>query len=400
MPTYLTPGVYFGEIGSSGRLLGAYDKLDPAIYALEARMPGPRWWSEHSTAAFLGVASQGPLQQPMFLSEWQQFGYTFGDFVEGAYLAHAVHGFFNNGGRSCYVVRIGGSAEVGVGIALDDFIGGMAALEAIQDISTVCVPDIMSAYERGMLDLDGLQAIQLGMIDHCHLMGDRVAILDPPPGLHPQQVKEWRVDRAGYDSEYAALYYPWIKVYDPASGHIFVPPSGHIAGIFARSDLLRGFHRAPANQTVQGALALDVYMLHKEQELLYPAGVNLLVASSTRGLVVWGARTLSSDPTWRDLQWRRVAIFIQRNIRQGTQWVVFERTDDTDVWARVLHDLADFFHLLWRSGVLWGDTPEQAYALRCDEETNPAEARIIVVEVSVALQRYQYFDFQVVYSCG
>ena len=102
MAAYLIPGVYFEELESSGRLLGAHDKLDPAIYAVDAHIPKPRWLSEHSTAAFLGVASRGPLHQPCLLSEWQQFQHTFGDFVEGGYLAHAVYGFFNNGGRSCY----------------------------------------------------------------------------------------------------------------------------------------------------------------------------------------------------------------------------------------------------------------------------------------------------------
>src|SRR5947207_2456523 len=124
----------------------------------------------------------------------------------------------------------------------DDYVGdpadrtGFGGLEAIDPVTMVCVPDLMAAYQKGMLDLEGVQAVQLAVIAHCELMGDRVAILDPPPGLTAQQILEWRVDKVGYDSKYATLYWPWIKIADPASGEmIFVPPSGHIAGIWGRN---------------------------------------------------------------------------------------------------------------------------------------------------------------------
>ena len=120
------------------------------------------------------------------------------------------------------------------------------------------VPDLMAAYQQRLIDLEGVQAVQLAMISHCELMGDRLAILDPPPGLNAQQIKEWRVDKAGYDSKYAALYWPWIKVFDPATGqNVFVPPSGHMAGIWARNDATRGVHKAPANEVVRGAIQLE-----------------------------------------------------------------------------------------------------------------------------------------------
>ena len=117
----------------------------------------------------------------------------------------------------------------------------------------------MCAYQSGAIDLEGVQAVQLAMIAHCELMGDRVAILDPPPGLNAQQVKEWRVDKAGYDSKYAALYWPWVKVFDPADGQskLFVPPSGHMAGIWGRNDDTRGVHKAPANEVVRGVIGLE-----------------------------------------------------------------------------------------------------------------------------------------------
>ena len=123
----------------------------------------------------------------------------------------------------------------------------------------LAVPDLMSLYQKGIIDVEGVQAVQAAMIAHCELMGDRVAILDAPPGLNAQQVKEWRVDKVGYDSKYASLYWPWIKVLDPLTGKgAFVPPSGHMAGVWARSDDTRGVHKAPANEVVRGALALEL----------------------------------------------------------------------------------------------------------------------------------------------
>ena len=141
----------------------------------------------------------------------------------------------------------------------------------------VAVPDAMAAYQKGVIDLDGLKAIQLGMIAHCELMGNRVAILDAPPSLNAQQVKDWRMDQAGYDSKFAALYWPWIKVFDPASGeNMLVPPSGHVAGICGRNDDTRGVHKAPANEVIRGAIDLEVNITKGEHDPLNPVGVNCI----------------------------------------------------------------------------------------------------------------------------
>ena len=130
-----------------------------------------------------------------------------------------------------------------------------AGLEAIDTVTMVCVPDLMAAFSSGSIEREQVKAVQLAMIAHCELMGDRMAILDPLPGLSVQQVHDWRVNEAGYDSKYAAMYYPWLEVFDPASGHnIPVPPSGHMAGVWARNDATRGVHKAPANEVVRGAV--------------------------------------------------------------------------------------------------------------------------------------------------
>ena len=327
MPTYLSPGVYVEEVESGSRPI---EGVGTAV------------------AAFVGLAEQGPLNAPTLVSNWTQFTGTFGDFVPGGYLAHAVYGYFMNGGGNCYVIRIGGSVaeenghgaakqlppatrgharqplsdrphstpaplrapsrstsptraarrrpmtcsscvvkqggqvveefdratvtrgkqnvatmvnatskvlridETGSGtiekptagnvalvapappaatpspsLAAEDYVGdvadrtGFGGLEAVDDVTMVCVPDLMSAYQQGAIDArDPSRPFSWAMIAHCELMGDRIAILDPPPGLNAQQIKEWRVDKAGYDSKYAALYWPWIKVLDPATGQM------------------------------------------------------------------------------------------------------------------------------------------------------------------------------------
>ena len=167
------------------------------------------------------------------------------------------------------------------------------------------------------------------MIAHCELMGDRVAILDAPPALNAQQVKEWRVDKAGYDSKYASLYWPWIKVFDPLQGQgMLVPPSGHMAGIWARNDDTRGVHKAPANEVVRGVdLARAADRPSGEHDQLNPNGVNCIRAFPGQGIRVWGARTISSDPEWRYLNVRRLFNFVEKSILEGTKWVVFEPND-------------------------------------------------------------------------
>jgi Bacteriophage tail sheath protein len=225
------------------------------------------------------------------------------------------------------------------------------------------------------------------MITHCELMGDRMAILDPPPGLGPQQVKEWRTDKAGYDSKYAALYYPWFTVMDPLSGTTTpVPPSGHIAGIWARNDDTRGVHKAPANEVVRGALGLATQLTKNEQDLLNPIGINCIRAFPGRGIRVWGARTLSSDAEWRYLNVRRLFNYLEESILSGTQWVVFEPNDDA-LWARIRRTIGAFLVNEWRKGALFGLTPDEAFYVKCDRETNPAEgidAGQVVCEVGVA----------------
>ncbi|MEU9047884.1 MULTISPECIES: phage tail sheath family protein [unclassified Kitasatospora] len=251
---------------------------------------------------------------------------------------------------------------------------GFSGLEAIDEITMVAVPDLMSAFQRGDIDAEGLRTVQLAVMSHCEQMGDRIAVLDPPPGLNAQQMRSWRNDEAGFDSRYAALYYPWIKVFDPATGrNVMVPPSGHAAGVWARSDAERGVHKAPANEVIRGAVDLEIRLSKGEQDLLNPIGVNCVRAFPGRGIRIWGARTLSSDPAWRYLNVRRLFNYLEESILLGTQWVVFEPNDDR-LWSSIRRNITAFLTEEWRRGALFGQTAAEAFYVKCDRDNNPPES--------------------------
>ncbi|MFD3971068.1 phage tail sheath family protein [Streptomyces cyaneofuscatus] len=264
---------------------------------------------------------------------------------------------------------------------------GFGGLESIDEITMVAVPDLMSAFQRGDIDAEGVKTVQLAVISHCEQMGDRVAVLDTPPGMNAQQVRTWRNDEAGYDSRYATLYYPWVKVFDPAAGrNSLVPPSGHVAGVWARSDGERGVHKAPANEVIRGAVDLEIRLSKGEQDLLNPIGVNCVRAFPGRGIRIWGARTLSSDPAWRYLNVRRLFNYLEESILLGTQWVVFEPNDDR-LWSSIRRNVTAFLTEEWRRGALFGRTAEEAFYVRCDRSNNPQESidlGQVVCEIGVA----------------
>jgi len=264
---------------------------------------------------------------------------------------------------------------------------GIAGLEAADDVTMVCVPDLMALYQSGKINAEGVKAVQQAVLDHCANMRDRFAILDCPPSLNPQQIKEWRMEEAGYDSKYGAVYYPWIKVANPLGGDaIMVPPCGHLAGIYARSDTERGVHKAPANEIVRGALSAETKITKAEQDILNPVGINCIRPFPGRGIRVWGARTLASDAQWRYINVRRLFNFIEESIEIGTQWVVFE-PNDRDLWERIKRDIRAFLTRVWRDGALFGATPDEAFYVKCDDELNTVEIRDagqVIIEIGIA----------------
>ena len=290
-----------------------------------------------------------------------------------------------------YVIKVEQTNAL-VALKSNDFMGdvtqrsGVEGLEVAEDVTMVCVPDLMAAYESGALDRDGVKAVQLSMIAHCERMQDRMALIDPIPDLSPQDVKVWREKETNYDSKFAALYYPWIKVNGPDGRPMAMPPSGHMAGIYARNDNERGVHKAPANEVIRGVLDPAVQVTKGEQDTLNPIGVNCIRTFTGRGVRVWGARTLSSDPAWRYINVRRLFNYVEKSIENGTQWIVFEPNDE-GLWSRVRRDITAFMMGVWRDGALFGLTPAEAFFVKCDAELNPPDVRDrgqLIVDIGMA----------------
>ena len=273
-------------------------------------------------------------------------------------------------------------------VDLDDYRGestpgertGFAALEEIDDISIVCVPDEAS-------DAEGLQGLTDEIVTHCTTLKDRFAVLQAREQPGDLKDLEPTVGSARLDSSYAAFYYPWLKVRNPETNiETLVPPGGHVAGIYARSDTERGVHKAPANEVVRGAQALQLSTTKAEQDILNPKGVNCIRNFPGRGIRVWGARTASTDPSWKYVNVRRLFLYLEESIDEGTQWVVFEPNDE-NLWARVRQTVSNFLTSAWRDGALMGTTADEAFYVRCDRSTmtqDDIDNGRLIVEIGVA----------------
>ncbi len=232
---------------------------------------------------------------------------------------------------------------------------GIESLKERDDISMVAVPGVTS------------EAVQSALITHCELMKYRIAVLDGEQNA--SEVTEILAHRNAYDSSRAAYYAPWFETLDLATGRTLeVPPSGHIMGIFARSDNERGVHKAPANEVVRNITDLKFKFTKGEQDVLNPTGVNLIREFTGRGIRVWGARTLSSDPDWTYLNVRRLFDFLEHSIDHGTQWVVFEPNNPA-LWDRVVRTIESFLFGVWTTGAMMGTSAKEAYFVRCDRTT-------------------------------
>jgi len=279
-------------------------------------------------------------------------------------------------------------------LGAQDFIGdvtertGLGGLEALDQVRLVLCPDLMAGYDGSPEARERIKTVQTALIANCEKMRYRFAVLDTPPGLTAQQAIEWR-SYVNFDSSYAAMYYPWIQVADltgDGGTTRLVPSSGHMVGIYNRSDADRGVHKAPANEVLLGALDVELHLSKGEQDQLNPLGVNCIRAFPGRGIRIWGGRTLSSDGAWRYVNVRRLFIMVEASLDAGMQWVVFEPNDRT-LWAKVRRDVTAFLKTIWLGGALFGNTPEDAFYVKCDDELNPPEIRDLgqlIIEVGLA----------------
>jgi len=282
------------------------------------------------------------------------------------------------------------SVPVSAGLTDADFLGaesarnGLHAFDTVDDINIVAIPD-----------RPGDREVILAAAAYCQNRGDCFLVADAPLGLNPQaalQFKQGTGDYAGnaFNTSYAALYYPWIQASDPLTGGIKpVPPSGAIVGTYSATDVARGVHKAPAGINegyLNSAVGVERTVTKGEQELLNPEGINVIRSFPGAGIVVWGARTLSADAQWKYINVRRLLLFIEESIEQGTQWVVFE-PNDRSLWAKVKRDVSSFLSVVWQGGALFGSTPQEAFFVKVDDENNPPEVRDLgrlIIDVGVA----------------
>jgi uncharacterized protein len=244
---------------------------------------------------------------------------------------------------------------------------GLAALGEIDDIAIVACPDTTQ------LPLTAQPQAVGNLLDHCEQFKYRIAIVDPPQDSSISDVRHFR---SQFDSTRGALYYPWVRILDPTAKNdpgappamLDLPPSGFAAGIYARSDIERGVHKAPANEVVYGMTKLVFNVTYDRQSVLNPEGINALRFFEGRSNRVWGARTMSSDPEWKYVNVRRLFIYLEHSIDRSTQWAVFEPNNER-LWVSIRQSIEDFLLATWRTGALMGTKPEEAYFVRCDRTT-------------------------------
>lgn len=360
MPTYSAPGVYVEETGFRAKAIEGVPTSVTAFVGPTLAVPARR--GEH------------PL-----LTSFVEFSAIYGGLDDlllecgGSapnYLAHAAAAFFEGGGQRLYVASTPPSGS------RQDYDEALAGLDDLAEIALVSAPGVATDEVTRLL------------IDHVETPGRyRFAVLDAPKGATVAEVQAFR---AAYDSKHAALYYPWVFAAAPLGGaQIALPPSGFACAIFARTDVERGVWKAPANEVMTGALGLERNINAAIQEVLAPLGVNCIRALPGRGIRIWGARTISSDPEWKYVSTRRVMTYLEASLDKGLQWAVLE-PNAPELWAKVVQAVTDFLYNLWRDGGLLGAKAEEAFFVRCDRSTMTQadlDTGRLVCLIGVAAQR-------------
>ena len=349
MPEYTHPGVYVEEID---------------------RGPRPIEGVPTSTAAFLGETERGPLK-PRLVTSYTEFERVFGGvFHPTKYLPHSINGFFENGGQRAFVCRVVGTDAAPPGAA--DYQERLASLENLRAISLVYVPNASVEVAKAV-------------IAHCEKMRYRFAVIDCQQGQ--SAVADLNPMASIGGSSHGAFYYPWIVTADPgSSARSLTPPGGQVLGIYARSDIERGVFMAPSNEVVRGALNVEFNVTEAVQDVLNAKGVNVIRRFPDRGIRVWGARTMVANAEWKYINVRRLFLFLERSIEQGTQWAVFEPNDER-LWGRVADTIRQFLRAQWRAGALQGTREQDAFFIRCDRTTmtqDDIDNGRLICEVGVA----------------
>lgn len=344
MAQYKAPGVYIEEVSNSSRSI----KGEPT------NVTGFVGTTQHVSNERLD--NNNLINIPTQITSWSQFMKSFGTYDESSspFLALSVKAFFDNGGGKCYIVRVPDQATS------DDYIGnarsqtktGLAALEEVA-INLLCIPGVTET------------SVQQAMIAHCENHPNRFCLLDTK---QTDDMSALKTRRYQINSGFGALYYPWLMVSDLQGNTLALPPSGVVAGICAQVDTARGVHKAPANIELRGVLEVDVDISNNEQSSLNVQHINAIRHFPGRGIRVWGARTLSTDPEWKYINVRRLCSFVEHSIENSTEWVVFG-PNAASLWSAVKSSIENFLTTLWRDGMLTGATTKEAFFVRCDRTT-------------------------------
>lgn len=403
MGQYLSPGVYVEEVDSGikpiagvGTSIAGFIGLATDNVIMPFR-PGRPLDPENIVADDrYSVATAGEAQ---LITSWEEFKNKFGDVQrdnnsqrDNEVLANAIYGFFNNGGTRCWVTRVTMlTVDTDAEPDIDQVNNALADFEAIDEIALVAVPMATNIGDADdAANLTRRVAIRGMVLSHCENMGDRFAILDGEEDvagpLVPSAIYSNAAgDAMGTTSNYGAVYYPWIDVNGKQN---YMPPSGHIAGIYSRIDTARGVHKAPANAVVRGALDVKYRVSKPQHDGLNPSGINV-IRQFNGNITVWGARTIGGDANgeWKYINVRRLFLYMRESIDEGTQWVVFE-PNAPDLWSKIRRNITAYLTNVWRSGALFGLSPQEAFYVKCDAETNPPEVRDlgqVVTEIGVAV---------------
>lgn len=353
------------------------------------------------------------------ITSWKQFEQGVRQTLENSFLRYAVRGFFENGGECCVIVPI---PETGSSVkALGEPFLDSGLMEDIENIDLVCIPDLMmkgiwNSSESGIKSQQQVLEVQQQVLEHCRKMGDRFAILDIFHVKDEVDIDKVIGDRFKISGSEGAIYFPWVYVQQltitmpikdlslsqsdklhksielltiRANGRemCLVPPCGHVAGVYARTDAKIGVFKAPANEIVEGVLNIGVSLTQIEQGKLNDAGINCFRSSRSRGIRIWGARTLSvHEQHDQYITTRRLFLTFVRWIEENMSDVVFE-TNDSSLWRRIKHRLEGYCYELFQKGALKGQSPDEAYYVKCDRELNDIELREmgkVISEVGLA----------------
>jgi phage tail sheath protein FI len=356
------------------------DYQAPGVYRQDV-LPSPPPSLLTGVPVFLGYAGRGTVGAVRRLTLWPQFQTEFGPVPTGGYLGHAVRGFFENDGLVCYVVRLDDTAS-----PLDALRKGLAAVNDLDAADLVCAPDVVVVPE-GMSDeryVAAATALQAELLADCRRVGGRFAILD---GVLTTDSAVIELQREALTGDDGALYHPWLWAPGEDGQPIYLPPCGHVAGVYSRSDQRVGVHKAAANEPIEGVLDLRVHLGERALGDLYERRVNCLRAFPGRGIRVWGARTLSDDPAWQHAGARRVFLTMSRWLERFMAELVHE-PNDVRLWVRIMRELTAYLDDLFDRGALKGRTADEAFFVKCDSETNPPEIRDagrVVTDVGLAL---------------